>query len=53
MQDLLKDGVRVINIGIGQFFDDMKAQGVETVNMDWKPPTAKASLLAGLKKLKN
>ena len=52
MGDLLKDGVRVVNIGIEQFYDDMKAQGIETVNVDWKPPAVKTSLLAGLKKLK-
>lgn len=52
MTDILKDGVRVINIGIGRFFDDLKVQGVETVDMDWKPPVAEASLLSRLKKLK-
>lgn len=30
--------VRVINVGLETFYDSMKEQGVEAVQVDWKPP---------------
>lgn len=30
--------LKVINIGIKPFFDALKAQGVEVVHVDWRPP---------------
>jgi len=31
--------LRVINIGIEVFAEDLKASGVEVVHLDWRPPT--------------
>lgn len=52
MRSLLKEGPRVINIGVEQFGIDLKAQGTRTVTMDWRPPVAGGDLLSRLKKLK-
>ncbi len=35
---LLSRGVRVINIGLSQFAKSLEEQGVEVVQVDWKPP---------------
>jgi FdrA protein len=44
--------LRVINIGIEGFAEDLKSVGVEVVQLDWRPPTGGnarlTSLLAGL-----
>lgn len=52
MTKLLKEGPKVINIGVEQFYDDLKTQKAEAVAMDWKPSAADGNLLARLKKLK-
>ena len=28
----------VINVGLGDFYDALKEQGVETAQVDWRPP---------------
>ena len=39
MRDLFKKkSLKVINIGLKGFYDDLKSQGVEVVHVDWKPP---------------
>lgn len=30
--------IRVINIGLERFADDLRAAGVAVVQMDWRPP---------------
>jgi uncharacterized UPF0146 family protein len=30
--------LRVVNIGIGIFYDSLAAQSVEAVQLDWSPP---------------
>ena len=30
--------LKVINVGISTFADDLRSQGVEVVQVDWKPP---------------
>ncbi len=30
--------LKVINIGIDIFPEDLKAQGVDVINVDWRPP---------------
>jgi len=52
IKKLLKEGPKVINIGVQQFYDDIKAQGVSSVHIDWKPPAAREELLLKLRKLK-
>ena len=40
MKDLLAGPVRVVNVGIGQFAADLRAAGVEVVEVEWSPPAA-------------
>lgn len=35
---LFESELKVINIGIGTFADDLGSQGVEVVRVDWRPP---------------
>ncbi len=38
-KDLLKEEkIKVINIGIREFFDALTSQGVDVVHINWKPP---------------
>jgi len=37
-QKLFNKKLKVINIGIKTFAEDMKSQGVEVVHVDWRPP---------------
>ena len=37
-QELLKEQVVVINIGLRGFAKSMEEQGVEVVQVDWSPP---------------
>jgi len=30
--------LKVVNIGVPTFADDLRSQGVEVVNLAWKPP---------------
>lgn len=34
----LYEKLKVINIGLRTFAEDLKKQGVETVHVDWQPP---------------
>ncbi|KUK59061.1 MAG: hypothetical protein XD80_0399 [Synergistales bacterium 53_16] len=52
LQDLLKNGPKVINIGVEQFALDLEEQEVPTVQMDWRPPQVESDLLSKLKKLR-
>ena len=44
--------LRVINIGLQSFAEDLRSAGVEVVHVDWRPPSGGdprlAALLAGL-----
>lgn len=37
LNNLLKNNVRVLNIGLEQFNEDLLEQGVNSIQMDWKP----------------
>lgn len=52
LRKLLKEGPRVVNIGVEQFSQDLSAQGVPVVQLDWRPPQAGSDLLSKLRKLK-
>lgn len=49
---LLPESLRVINIGLASFADDLRAGGVPVVDIDWRPPAGGnarlAALLAGI-----
>ena len=35
---LFGKAIKVVNIGISTFAEDLQSQGVEVVSIDWKPP---------------
>ncbi len=51
-EELFRQPIRVINIGLEGFAEDLQAAGVEVVQLDWRPPASgnakMAALLAGL-----
>ncbi len=46
------EALQVINIGLESFADDLRAQGVSVIQLDWRPPAGgnqrMAALLAAL-----
>ena len=54
LNELLKQDVAVINLGLEKFYDDLKEQGRKAVQVNWRPPAANQdkinNLLAGFKK---
>ena len=36
--DLLADEIRIVNIGLREFYDSLVEQKVEVVHVEWKPP---------------
>ena len=51
--ELLKQDIVAVNLGLENFYDDLKDQKRAAVQVNWKPPAANQdkinSLLAGLK----
>jgi FdrA protein len=37
-KNILTEKLKVVNIGISTFADDLRSQNVEVVHVDWKPP---------------
>jgi len=35
---LFKESLKIINIGLEKFFENIEAQSVEVVQVDWEPP---------------
>lgn len=51
--DSLTTPVEVINVGLETFYESMTAQGVEVVQVDWKPPAGgNEELMSILKKMR-
>ena len=48
INDLLEKPLKVINIGLEGFAEELKQQGVETVQVDWTPPAGGDPKLANL-----
>lgn len=44
----LPDVVRVINIGLVGFADDLRAENVPVIQLDWRPPAGGDARLAAL-----
>jgi hypothetical protein len=36
--NILTEKLKVVNIGISTFADDLRSQNVEVIHVDWKPP---------------
>lgn len=45
---LLSDEVRVVNVGLEGFADDLRSQGVEVIHVDWTPPAGGDPRMAAL-----
>jgi len=45
---LLNEPVKVINIGLERFAEDLKSQGVGVVHVEWAPPARGDPKLANL-----
>ncbi|MBE3581310.1 MAG: fdrA domain protein [Thermoanaerobacteraceae bacterium] len=39
INDIFGKELKVLNIGLEQFYKDLKSQGVTCIQMDWRPPT--------------
>ena len=39
VKELLKIGPSIINIGVRDFGENLKKQGVEVTHLEWEPPT--------------
>ena len=49
---ILNERLKVVNIGVSTFAEDLKSQGVEVVHVDWRPPAGgDAEMLRLLEKL--
>jgi FdrA protein len=48
---LLTEPLRVINIGLEVFAQDLEAAGVSVVHVDWRPPAGGADIAALLDRL--
>jgi hypothetical protein len=35
---IIDEDLKVVNIGVSTFADDLRSQGVEVVSVDWRPP---------------
>ncbi|MEW5693228.1 MAG: fdrA domain protein [Candidatus Hydrogenedentota bacterium] len=40
INELFNEEIKVINVGIPTFAEDLKKQGVPVQNVDWRPPAA-------------
>ncbi len=47
-KNIFEDELRIINIGLEIFADELRSDEVEVVQMDWRPPTGGNSRLTAL-----
>ena len=45
---LIEGPLRVVNVGLELFAKELRAEGVEVVHVDWRPPAGGNPRLAGL-----
>lgn len=45
---IFTEPLRVINIGVEGFAEDLRAAGVEVIQLDWRPPTGGNARLTSL-----
>ena len=45
---LIEGPLRVVNVGLELFAGELRADGVEVVHVDWRPPAGGDQRLAGL-----
>lgn len=51
LADLLRPLAAVISVGASHFADSLRAQGLEVVEVDWRPPVADAVVRRALDRL--
>jgi hypothetical protein len=51
VDDLLGQPLRVINLGLELFAQELEAEGVTVVHVDWRPPAGDARVAALLTRL--
>ena len=51
LETLVGQPLRVINIGLEVFAQELEAEGVSVVHVDWRPPAGGASVAALLARL--
>jgi FdrA protein len=47
-ESVLPETIRVINIGLASFAEDLRAGGVRVIDLDWRPPAGGNARLAAL-----
>jgi len=47
-KNIFEDELRIINIGLEIFADELRSEGLQVVQMDWRPPTGGNSRLTAL-----
>jgi FdrA protein len=48
LEEFLSSPMHVVNVGLEAFADELNAQGVSVVHVDWSPPAGGDPELAGL-----
>ena len=48
LNDLFNQALKVINVGIPSFADDLKAQGASVIHVEWRPPAGGNKKVAAL-----
>ena len=47
-KNILEETLSVVNIGLEGFAEDLREEGIEVVQVDWRPPTGGNSRLTAL-----
>ena len=48
MSNILEDDLRVINIGLKQFYDSLVDQEINPIHYEWQPPADDEEEMAGI-----
>ncbi|MFZ2958768.1 MAG: fdrA domain protein [Candidatus Ozemobacteraceae bacterium] len=48
LNDLFNQTLKVINVGIPSFADDLKVQGASVIHVEWRPPAGGNKKVASL-----
>ncbi|HEY7647361.1 MAG TPA: fdrA domain protein [Methylomirabilota bacterium] len=51
--DLLGGPLRVVNLGLEIFAEELQAEGASVVHVDWRPPAGSGAVLAALARLED
>ena len=48
VNELFKEELKVVNLGLESFYDDLKGQDVPAVHVQWKPVAGGGKMMASL-----